>query len=312
MKAKQLTKTRSFKKRKRAKNIFLFCVLVYPVLQFAVFYIGVHFNSILLAFKEYNYQTGSYTWVGFTNFAKFIKDMTGDFALISATKNSFVLYAVSIFILLPVQLLSSFFVYKKIPLSGLFKVILFLPSIVSSIVMTIMFKYFVDKALPEILKMFGATNIPIFLFDPATAFKTIIVFIVWSGFGGGMILFTGAMSRIPDQIIESGKLEGLSLIKEFWYITLPMTFPTIAVFIVVGVAGIFTNQAFLYNFFGAGASQDMQTYGYYLFVKVIGNEATLSDYPYAAAGGLLFTLLVAPFTLVVRTLLDKLVPAIEF
>lgn len=71
---------------------------------------------------------------------------------------------------MPLQVMSSYFVYKKIPLSGFFKVFLYLPSLISSIVMTIMFKYFVDGALPAMLRMMGMQNVPNFLFRRVDGF----------------------------------------------------------------------------------------------------------------------------------------------
>jgi len=296
----------------RSRNLFLFCVLVIPVLQFVVFYIGVNINSILLSFKEYDINAGRYFYVGLKNFKEFINDLRNNYVLAYATKNSLILYAIGLFISMPLQIMSSFFVYKKIPLSEFFKVFLYLPSIISSIVMTIIFKYFVDKAVPEMLRLLGMETVPNFFLDTQLAFPTIIIYNVWFGLGGGIILYTGAMSRIPDSLIESAQLEGVTLWKEFWYITVPLIFPTITVFLVTGVAGIFTNQAAIYNFFGADARQDLYTYGYFLFIKVVGDNASLSLYPYASAAGLLFTFIAAPITIFVKYLLEKYGPSAEF
>ena len=303
---------RSMTRRRRAQNLFLFCVLVLPVLQFCVFYIGVNVNSILLAFQEYDLNTGRYSFVGWVNFANFLTDLKGNYVLTYATKNSILLYVIGLFISMPLQVMSSYFVYKKIPLSGFFKVFLYLPSLISSIVMTIMFKYFVDGALPAMLRMMGMQNVPNFFFDVSTAFPTIVIYNVWFGLGGGIILYIGAMSRIPDSLVEYGMLEGMSLWQEFWRVTVPLIFPTITVFLVTGVAGIFTNQASVYNFFGGEASQDLYTYGYFLFTRVIGTNASLSQYPYASAAGLLFTLIAAPITLVAKWALEKFGPTAEF
>ena len=303
---------RSMTRRRRAQNLFLFCVLVIPVLQFCVFYIGVNINSILLAFQEYHLDTGKYTFTGWVNFSRFISDLKDNYVLTYATKNSFLLYFVGLLISMPLQVMSSYFVYKKIPLSGFFKVFLYLPSLVSSIVMTIMFKYFVDLALPTMLKMMGVENVPNFFYDTSTAFPTIVFYNVWFGLGGGIILYTGAMSRIPDSLVEYGMLEGMTLWQEFWKVTVPLIFSTITVFLVTGVAGIFTNQAGVYNFFSGEASQDLYTYGYFLFVRVIGTNGSLSQYPYASAAGLLFTLIAAPVTLIVKWALEKFGPSAEF
>ena len=52
------------------------------------------------------------------------------------------------------------------------------------------------------------------------------------------------------------------------------------------------------------------TLGYYFFIKVAGNDAvTGADYTYASAGGILFTLIVAPVTIITKNLLEKYGPS---
>ena len=107
-------------------------------------------------------------------------------------------------------------------------------------------------------------------------------------------------------------MEGVTLFQEFTRVTLPLIFPTITVFLVAGVAGLFTNQAGLYNFYGGGAREDLQTLGYVFFVKIVkADNASYAQYPYAAASGLLFALVATPVTLLVKYLLEKYGPKEE-
>ena len=53
----------------RRKFLFYVGFIALPVVQFAVFYVGVNFNSILLAFRDYTYADG-YGWAGFDNFKR--------------------------------------------------------------------------------------------------------------------------------------------------------------------------------------------------------------------------------------------------
>ncbi len=309
---KRQRKQRSMKSKNFAKNLFLFCVLVVPVVQFIVFYIVVNINSILLAFKDYNLDTGEYYYVGGKHFTAFIDQISKEFVLRASTKNSFILYAIGLIISMPLHVMSSFFVYKKIPLAGMFKIFLYVPSIMSSVVMTIMYKYFVDRAVPAVAELFGVEAMPNLFKSQETAWPVLIFYNIWFGLGGGIILYTGAMSRIPDSLVEYGKMEGLGMWKEFWKVTVPLIWPTITVFLVTGIAGIFTNQGGVYTFYGEHAPQYLYTYGYYLFVRVVGASAQLSDYPYASAAGLLFTLVAAPITLLAKYLLEKYGPTAEF
>ena len=305
-------KEKTMKKRRFSEGLFVYCAIALPLLQFVIFYVAVNINSIFLAFQSYDYGIGSYKFLGFENFAAFFDDIVHEPVLIISIRNSAILYACTLFIAMPLGICFSFFVYKKIPLSGFFKIILFMPSIISSIVIVLMYKYFLEWAIPSILTMCGAETSPNFFYDSTYSFGTLIFYGLWIGFGGGIILYTGAMARIPDSIIEFGQLEGMNLFQELIHITFPMIFPTITVFLVTGVADFFTNNAYAYSFYAESAPYNVYTIGYYLFVKVIGSKASLADYPYAAAAGICFTLVAAPITLLVKYLLEKFGPDPEY
>ncbi len=309
---RQLAKESSKHLDKKSSYIFMFTMLCIPIIFFCVFNIGVKVNSVLLSLKTYD--KGTYKFLGlnnlFANFKLVFDDLANNYEVKMATKNSILFYGISMLVVMPLSVFTSYFIYKKIPGAEFFKVMCYLPQMVSAIVMTLMYKYLVDKLLPKLYIAFGqqAPNV----FVDGTKLGAIIVYNVWVGIGANIILSLGAMSRIPDQLIEVGELEGISLWKEFWQITFPLIFPTITVFIVTGVAGLFTNQASLYNFYESFAPEDIGTLGYFMFVKVIGENSTLDLYPYASAFGVLFTLIAAPITLIVKYILEKLGPEAEF
>ena len=305
-------KERSMRKKRTAEAIFVYCAIALPLLQFLIFYVGVNINSIFLAFQEYDYGTGSYIFIGFDNFGTFFSDIAHAAIMGISFRNSAIQYFCTLVIGMPLGIIFSFFVYKKIPWSGFFKVVLFLPSIISSIVLVLMYKYFLEWAIPTVLTAIGVENTPNFFYDSTYAFGTLIFFGLWIGFGGGVVVYTGTMSRIPDSIIEFGELEGMSMWQEFTRITLPMIFPTITVFLVTGVGDFFTANAGAYTFYAENAPYNVYTLGYYLFIKVIGANASLADYPYAAAAGLCLTLVAAPITLLVKYLLEKYGPDPEY
>ena len=114
------------------------------------------------------------------------------------------------------------------------------------------------------------------------------------------------MSGISPEIVEAAKIDGITPMKEFLLIDIPMIAPTISVFVVSSTATIFVNQMNLYSFYGAGASNySIWTIGYYIYRGMAAPETTLADYPFYAAFGLVLTLITIPITLLVRRLLLK-------
>lgn len=297
--------------KRKNQLIFYVVLMAIPIAQFCLFYIGVNINSILLAFKSYDYSTGVYWWVKFDNFIAIFKDLATDISLISSIKNSLILYVFGTFVGLTLAVLFSYYIYKRGLFSGAFKVILFMPSILSSVVLVIVFKYFVESAIPIIWEDIFGIKIKGLLQNTGTQFTTILFYTVWAGFGTQILLFSGAMSEISESVVEAANLDGITPLKEFWYITVPMIWPTLVTFLVVGIAGIFTNQMNLFNFYGTEANYSLYTFGYFIYRSMKATNTTIADYPYLSALGLVLTLIALPLTLVIRSLLEKLGPKVD-
>lgn len=294
--------------RKRKDLLFYCLLLAFPVAQFCVFYIGVNFNSILLAFKSYE-AVDRYSWVGFANFRDLFtlfgtKTMYG-----VALKNSLLAFLVGTACGLTLGLFFSYYIFKGAAGRKFFKIMLFVPSIIPAISLVVMFKQFADGALPTILKAVGIET-PGLLANPDTTFGSIIFYNVWVSFGTGILMYVGAMENISSSVFEAAKLDGASYGVEFFRIVFPLVWGTFSTFLVVNVGGMFVNQWNVYAFYGAGAEESVYTIGYYLYkesVKVNG----YASYPQLAAFGILLSLAVMPVVYTVKWALEKFGPSTE-
>lgn len=305
-----------FLKRTTKRNIFCACVLALPVLQFLIFYVYINFNSFILAFQSYRLNTSGIgyitTFAGFDNFKVAISKIAQSGYMF---RYSLIAYACSLFIGITFAMLFSFYLYKKSIGSEFFRVILFLPQIIASIALVLLYKTIVDSVYPEILRNAGNANAIGLLSDPKTKFTAVLVYNVFMGFGVNVLLFSGAMSGINQSIVESAKLDGAGTVQEFIHITIPMIYPTLVTFIVVGMAGVFTNQMNLLSFFGAD-STDISTIGYFLYTQasrsdLVSPPINFLSYSQLSAMGIILTLIVIPLTLITRKLLEKLGPSAD-
>jgi len=71
----------------------------------------------------------------------------------ASLKNTTIIYLCSLLIGTPLSVMFSFYLYKKMPASGFFKTVLFIPHILSALIMVILYKYFVDRAIPSLVEM---------------------------------------------------------------------------------------------------------------------------------------------------------------
>ena len=286
--------------------IFYALMLIWPIAQFLVFYVGVNFNSILLSFQKIDIVAGTVTWT-FDNITKAFNDITGSYILLQALKYSLLSFVIIQGIGIPMGLVFSYYIYKKMPGSGAFRVLLFLPSIISAIVMITIFQFFVERAIPAYAKeLFGITMKGL-LENSKTEFGTIMFYNIWVGFATSILLYSNGMSSTDPEIVESAHIDGAIGIREFWHITLPATFPTLSTFIIAAFATICSNQIGLYSFYGS-ASNNITTYGYYLYTHTQA-ATSRAEYPPLSALGLLLTIVTVPITLLVRRLLEKFGPS---
>ena len=139
----------------------------------------------------------------------------------------------------------------------------------------------------------------------------VLVFNTIMGFGTGVLMYASAMTRIPVSVVEYAELDGVTPFKEFISITIPLVFDTITTFLIVGIAGIFTNQYNIYTLFHDGAGTNVASFGYHLYILVnLGTSE--ANFPYAAALGLLCTFAAVPLTFLMRWGLGKLNPDVQY
>ena len=304
-----------FEKKRRADAIFLAIIFAFPILQFVVMYVGVNINSILLAFQTYDAQTSTYYISGFGNFKEVVRIFSGDSFLLGTIQRGMTYYFFNTFVGMPINLFVAYLLYKRITGAEVFRVILFIPSLISSMAMVIMFQNFFNEGIAEVfieLFKYDPYDVPRFFTDPTIAFPLMIFYNLWVGVGGGMIIYMSAMSRVPVSVIEYGRLEGISLFKEFVTVIFPMIYPTVALFFVTGLPGLFMGSGPLYAFYGDHALPEMQTLAYYLFTRIVGENSSYQQYPFASAVGLTTTLIMAPIVFTARKVLNHFDPNVEY
>lgn len=294
-------------KAKNRQLRFYILMLIFPLAQFAVFYIGVNFNSFLLAFKNYDVSTSTFLWCGVDNFKRVWQELTEFSILRDAFENSLIVWFFTSFTGTVAAVFFSYYIYKRFSCYGFYKVILFIPSILPSIILVMIFRTFVNEALSAIGELWGMQIEPMMKLDSPMKFPMAAFFSVWASFGTQVLLYTGTMEQISPSVIEAGKLDGAMPLREFWSIVLPEVMPAVNTFLVAGIAQIFINQANLWSFYSGQLFAEDRTLGYYMFYLVNKDKMTAqAEYGYASALGLCCTLIAIPLTWIVRRILTKL------
>ena len=305
MKKRKLTLT----KKKKLDYLFIFLMLLIPVVHFFVFWVGVNFNSILLSFQRMDINSGK-LYFTMENF-KSIIDLFKSNELKVAFLNTFIISAFQIIFLVPWSFVLSYFLYKKIPLTGLWRVFLFLPTILPAIFLTGMFKYAISTVggspVGTLWEALFHESIPSLLVEKEYAKWTVLVYFFLTNFGGQFILFSGAMSRIPQETLEAAKIDGVGMFREMFTMVLPLIWPTFSMILILNIASIFTATGpILLLTKGQG---ETTTISFWIFNEVNNPNASLFV---PAALGLACTAVLYPIITFVRWGLGKVYSDVEY
>ena len=205
-------KSAHMRNMKHSLWLFAYLVLALPILHFFIFYVYVNFDGVALAFKDVS--TGALT---FGNFRYVFKELvSGGSEMFTAIKNTFAFWMLG-WILMPINILVSFLLYKKLPGYKFFQVVFFLPSIIGGVVWMTAYKNFIMPSGPLCkvlvsLGVFEKDAVPEFLANSSYALKAVLSSNIWLGIPANMLIYCGSLARIPHEIIEAGKLDGVG----FW------------------------------------------------------------------------------------------------
>ena len=290
----------------KSKNdlIFYLAIAILPTIHFAIFYIGVNLNSVRLAFVDYIDE--QYTFVGLKHFAEFFKG--ADFVkYMGYLKNSTIFYVVNLIVGTPLSLIFAFYIHKKYMGSSVFKVVVYLPQILSMTILVIVFKFFASSGYPALVKALTGKQVNGLLTD--YPFWTVMIFTIWTGRGTTVLLYTGAFAAIDESIVESAGLDGTNIFQEFLYIYIPLVFSTISTFLIMGIAAIFTEQMNLFTFYQLqDCNPQAMTMGYYLYATIQHWDTPKSFYPFLSALGIMLTVVTAALTFIYQKIIDRLDP----
>ncbi len=295
---------------------FLATIFIWPTIVIIVTYFYANANFIFLAFQKYVPHPvlgDRYGWYEFLEFSSLFENFSKAWINIvnvdigTITTNSLMNYFVGFIFITPLQIFVGFAIYKKVKGVQIYIIVLYLPSVIASMVWVMVYQKMLTHAIPELTGWIAISTI----FNPTagrgmTILIVLWVYVAWVNLGGAMMIITGMFARIEHEIVEAAQIDGCNLWKEFWHISFPHYWPVFSISVFTGVAGIFTGMPPLYEFYGAGAPDDSWTFGYYFYKMVVaGYMDSRKDYPEASAAGLFMTAIVVPITLITKRIVEK-------
>lgn len=298
----------TLEKKDVSRKIFVISIFVPLLVIEAVFFFGMNAEGLIMAFqKELPYGAKVFS---FDNFLRiFTEGFQGASAVFKeGIINSLLFFGLSLFIMLPINVIVAYFLNKKIFGNKAFRVLLYLPNILPGIVISTIFRYITapdgSGVLASIFYKHG-WNWPNLFGDSRYAIWALLFYSFWTGFGAGFLLYYTAMKRISPEIVESADLDGVRWYQEIIYIDVPMVWPTIAMTVLTMLPTILMSSGAVLLF--TQGEYGTMTLSYWLFDQV-RNRANMN---YSAAVSLFFSLVTLPLMFISKWLMDR-VPDVQY
>ncbi|MDO4604400.1 MAG: sugar ABC transporter permease [Helcococcus sp.] len=215
--------------KKRGKTRFILISLI-PAL---LLYLGLMVYPTLTIFYESLFKTSGLSqnrqFVGLNNF----KTLISDARFLKSFQNTiFLMVIVTIVTMVMAIFLAAVLSKEKVKGQSFFRIILYIPNILSIAVISSIFSaiYGMDNGMINGLgKLFSAEtwkNIS-FLGDRVLVNYSIAIAMIWQAVGYYMVMYMSTMAQIPNHLYEAANIDGASKIRQFFDITLPLSWETV-------------------------------------------------------------------------------------
>ena len=222
--------------------------------------------------------TSGYQWNGISSAKKFIgldnwATLLADKSFWIAFKNNLVIMVLSIVIQIPLGLaLATFLDFggKKLTV---FKVIWYIPLLISSVAIGFLFTYALATnggIVSTISGWFGGGNIDL-LGNPKTALLTVIVVICWQFTPFYMVYFMAAFTNIPYDVFEAARIDGATRGQYFWKVALPLLVPSMKSAAILSMVGSLKYFDLIYVMTGGGPGTSTELMATYMYKQSFSN-----------------------------------------
>ena len=218
-----------------------YIILVAPALFIYLFVMAFPtVFSIVLSLSNYRggkiFSSGSMSFAGFRAYADILKD---DYFFI-ALKNNIYIVLISVFGQIPLGFFLAYILSRGlIKGTDFFQSMIYLPNVISTVVIGILFKRFFlssNSVWLEIQRFFNPTVVAEYIPSKSDIFPILAV-ILWMYTGMYVLIFLANLQKIDVSVIEASKIDGASEMQTLRYIILPALSGVIVTSAILAISG---------------------------------------------------------------------------
>ena len=256
-----------------------------------VFFFIPFFQTIGLSFFDYSSSIYSPSFNGFDNYIKLFKEPI--FYKVMFNTFMYLLIAVPFLVIFP--LFIAVLINQKIRGITLYKILIYLPVIVSIVVAAIAFKwlYANQGILNYLLSVFHIEPIG-WLVDTKWALFSVALVTIWKGVGYYMMIYLASLMSVPRDLYEAADIDGANFIQKHLTVTIPHIMPTIALVSTISTISAMKVFAEINVMTKGGPLNSSKTIVYYIYERAFENL----DLGYASALAVVLLIVVMAFSLI--------------
>ena len=215
------------------------------VILFFIFMIIPTANVFRMSLFERGAYSPTETFVGLNNF----KVLFGDAKFISSMQNTILLIVcVTVLTFFFAILFAAILTKEKIKGQNLFRIIFYIPNILSVVVIAGIFSAVYkpeNGMLNSIFSMLAGRTVMVLWKDQPMVIISIVIAMVWQAIGYYMVMYMASMSAVPNSLYESASLDGAGRMTQFFQITMPLIWTNIRTTLTFFIISTI-NMAFLF------------------------------------------------------------------
>jgi raffinose/stachyose/melibiose transport system permease protein len=231
-----MTKAVSLYKARQKSVRLAATVFLFPALFIMVVYIVWPIvDSFITSTVDWNGMTPTKTFVGL----KWWKELVVNKVFWAAFKNNVTIMFLSLLFQVPFAMALATFLDSTERKGFIFKIVWFLPYLISSVAVGIMFKFVLEAnygLIASISKALGGGSVDL-LGNPNRALFTVIGVVCWQFIPFYMVYYLAAYGNIPTELFEAASIDGASRSQYFWQVSLPLLKPTVISGITISIIG---------------------------------------------------------------------------
>ena len=179
-------------------------------------------------------------------------------------------------------------VSRGIRAGNVYRVIFYLPPVLSGIVVGLIWSWIYDGnygLFNHLLERIGLANLQrAWLADAKTALTSVAIIHMWKGFGWGFIILLAGLQSIPEELYEAARVDGASAWHRFRHITVPLMMP---VFFLVSILTILGTMQ-IYDIIISTTMGGPGSHTEVPITRILFSMRGASRYGYACAQGIIF------------------------